>query len=336
MTFNSQYRPILDLLVCPECKVGLRAQEDKLICSNCNSEFTGSNGIYNMIGGQLNEHDLEQQRVADETCAGYHKFLTTRPLYGLIRDKYVFPYWLKDSFDGKSILDIGSGTGWSTCVIAARASMLVNLDISLERLRFAKARLEAQNVIYVQGDMKKTPFPDKKFDIILSYGSLHHLDNPETAIAEIGRVMNKNGVFLAIEPNIKFTWVEFWNEILHLPKPLEKRITNLYKVMQKYTKKQLEKEQPYLKNIKSKEKLHEGIRDIDWYKNMFAKFSFKLEYQPVGLEMVPPRLLMSKNIILVESLLKCSQWCINRFKKGKNAYFNIMRATRDADGATTK
>lgn len=142
MAYNLECRAILDLLVCPECNFGLSEQGDRLICSNCNFEYTSSNGIYNMIKGQLNEHDLQQQRIADETCAGYYKFLNIQPLYGLVRDKYVLPYWFKDNFDGKSILDIGSGTGWATCGIAARSLMLVNLDISLGSLRFAKDKLQ--------------------------------------------------------------------------------------------------------------------------------------------------------------------------------------------------
>lgn len=49
-------------------------------------------------------------------------------------------------------------------------------------------------------DIENIPYPDKSFDYVVSFGILHHVNNPQKAIKECARVARK-GVFFMIEMN---------------------------------------------------------------------------------------------------------------------------------------
>jgi len=78
------------------------------------------------------------------------------------------------------ILDIGAGTGIS----AEYFDNIILLEPSEKMLKKAKGKK-------VVGTAEKIPFPDGKFDAIISVTALHHT-NIKKAIKEIKRVSKKN------------------------------------------------------------------------------------------------------------------------------------------------
>lgn len=319
---------IEDLLVCPKCRGDIRLIQDKLICNNCKSFFSGEDGIYSLLDDRLNDYDIEQQIVFDKVCSGYDHYLNSQPFYTLIRDKYVLPYWLKENFDGKIVLDLGCGTSWATSEILPQVSVLINLDISRENLKFAKNRLGVEKVIYIQANMKNLPFRNQKFDIITCFWALHHLQEVKVAAEEIKRILKDKGIFLGIEPNIRYTWVEFWSDLLHLPLSFKKQVLTLHKVIQRYTHKRLEKEQYYMRGIQLKHNCHAGIIGFERYRNIFNDLFFQFDFKPVGLEIILPRFFMNKNRFLVNLLFRFSDWCIKYFNKQTKGLFFIIKATQ--------
>ncbi len=99
-------------------------------------------------------------------------------LYPAIMDE--LPYiktWDKErllsitDFNGKTVLDIGSGTG-RLAIAAAPLARLVYacepVDRLREYLREKLHRLEIGNVFVVDGSLENLPFPDESFDIVVS------------------------------------------------------------------------------------------------------------------------------------------------------------------------
>lgn len=106
---------------------------------------------------------------------------------------------LLEALDGSglgALLDIGTGTGRMTELLADRASHVTALDKSPEMLRIARARLQvlpASKVDLVQGDFSALPFAEEAFDTVLFHQVLHFAQEPEAVLAEAARVLRPSG-----------------------------------------------------------------------------------------------------------------------------------------------
>jgi len=107
---------------------------------------------------------------------------------------------------GESVLDVGCGTG--TLAIAAKQRVgpegaVYGVDASPEMLARAekKARRAGVEVFFMNGLAEALPFPDARFDVVLSAVMLHHL--PKKArlqcAKEIRRVLKPNARLLAVD-----------------------------------------------------------------------------------------------------------------------------------------
>lgn len=107
---------------------------------------------------------------------------------------------------GESVLDIGCGTG--TLAIAAKrivgtSAAVHGIDASPEMLARArgKAKRSGMDVDFEIAQAQSLPFPDARFDVVLSTVMLHHL--PRTAraqaVREARRVLRPGGRLLAAD-----------------------------------------------------------------------------------------------------------------------------------------
>ena len=107
---------------------------------------------------------------------------------------------------GESVLDIGCGTG--TLAIAAKrrvgASGAVHgIDASPEMIARArhKSKRAGLDVAFEIALAQSLPFPDARFDVVLSTVMLHHLRRAarEEAVREARRVLKPGGRLLAVD-----------------------------------------------------------------------------------------------------------------------------------------
>lgn len=99
-------------------------------------------------------------------------------------------------------LDVGCGPGYVAVYLARYAPELKvwALDISPDMLDMtaqnaADAGL-SERIVPTPGDMCRLPFPDQRFDLVISQYALHHLANPRIAISEMLRVLKPGGSLL--------------------------------------------------------------------------------------------------------------------------------------------
>lgn len=87
---------------------------------------------------------------------------------------------------GRSLLDVGSGTGYFSQRFAQAGLAVTGIDPDPAMVRFASA--QAGCVRYLEGDARSLPFADNSFDCCAAVTSLCFIDPPERALGEMWRV----------------------------------------------------------------------------------------------------------------------------------------------------
>ncbi len=98
---------------------------------------------------------------------------------------------------GEQILDLATGTGWGSRIIAQRfpSAKITGADIADQMLEHARAAaaLQGLKIDYHHADAEKLPFADAAFDGIISTFGVMFVGKPEAAAAELARTVRKGG-----------------------------------------------------------------------------------------------------------------------------------------------
>ena len=96
---------------------------------------------------------------------------------------------------GERILDLATGTGWTSRAIARRGATVMGVDIAADLLVAARARAEAEAlpIQYRLGDAESLPFETGEFDAVVSTFGIMFASRPEAAAEELARVCRKGG-----------------------------------------------------------------------------------------------------------------------------------------------
>ena len=103
--------------------------------------------------------------------------------------------------EGKDVLDLASGEGYGTNLLAGVARWVTGVDISEEAVTHASRRYTKQNLAYKQGLATKVPLDDDAVDVVVSFETLEHLEDHEGMLAEIRRVLRPDGLLVMSTPD---------------------------------------------------------------------------------------------------------------------------------------
>lgn len=95
---------------------------------------------------------------------------------------------------GAAILDVGCGTGIASEPFARNGFPVTGVDPSDAMIEAASQRLA--HATFVKGEAEALPFPDERFDVVISAQSFHWLDRVR-ALAEAYRVLRRGGMIAA-------------------------------------------------------------------------------------------------------------------------------------------
>ena len=100
-----------------------------------------------------------------------------------------------DPRPGERILDLATGTGWTSRAVARRGARVSGVDIAADLVAAARERAKAEglSIDYRTGDAEKLPFVDGEFDAVISTCGIMFASRPEAAAAEVARVVRKGG-----------------------------------------------------------------------------------------------------------------------------------------------
>ena len=96
---------------------------------------------------------------------------------------------------GEKILDVATGTGWTSRLVARRGAKVTGVDIAAGLLESAERRAVAEglSIKYMPGDAESLPFEDASFDAIVSTCGVMFASRPEAAAKELARVVRPGG-----------------------------------------------------------------------------------------------------------------------------------------------
>jgi len=108
----------------------------------------------------------------------------------------------------KSVLDLGCGTGRHCIYLAKKGFDVIGVDVSKSALKMAKEwalKEKLKNVSFVSGTMTNIPFSKGHFDAAISVSVIHHAVKKDITqtLAEVHRVLKKNGLFCANVASVK-------------------------------------------------------------------------------------------------------------------------------------
>lgn len=98
----------------------------------------------------------------------------------------------------KLLLDVGCAWGTFTKKLAEYCGEIVAVDLSPAIVERAQRENGAANIRYLSASALQLPFADGSFDTVIERGSLHHVREWRTMLAETVRVAS--GRVLALEP----------------------------------------------------------------------------------------------------------------------------------------
>ncbi|HEY7247729.1 MAG TPA: metalloregulator ArsR/SmtB family transcription factor [Xanthobacteraceae bacterium] len=102
----------------------------------------------------------------------------------------------------RTLLDLGTGTGRMLELFGPRIERGLGLDLSLDMLAFARARLDRAGLRHCsvrQGDIYDLALPNDAFDAVIIHQVLHFLDDGARAVREAARVLRPAGRLLVVD-----------------------------------------------------------------------------------------------------------------------------------------
>lgn len=99
-----------------------------------------------------------------------------------------------NDFTGKLVLDAGCGFGRHARFAARYGAELVAIDNSAEAVASCQANLgESVRAHVIQGDIERPPFRRGLFDLVYSYGVLHHVRDAKATFRTLGELVHPGG-----------------------------------------------------------------------------------------------------------------------------------------------
>lgn len=99
----------------------------------------------------------------------------------------------------KKVIDVGCGTGYFAYQVAKRGGNVLGIDYSEEAIRIAKERYQHPNLVYKKIDVSKKII--EKFDVVVSIGTLEHMDNPFLMLKKLKKSLKQGGKIIITSPN---------------------------------------------------------------------------------------------------------------------------------------
>ncbi len=123
--------------------------------------------------------------------------------------------------EGKTVMDIGSGTGYFSFRMVEAGANVICADVDERFLNYIAERRVEKGLTEAQVETRKVPYDSSKLqeseaDLVLIVNTYHHIENREDYFAEVKR---------GLKPGGKLVVIDFRKEETPVGPPVEMKIT---------------------------------------------------------------------------------------------------------------
>ncbi len=131
-------------------------------------------------------------------------------------EPYIRPFAQFERGRGKRVLEVGVGAGTDFINWVRNGAIASGVDLTERGVELTRERvaLEGFTADVQQADAERLPFEDNTFDIVYSYGVLHHSPHTVRAISEVYRVLKPGGTALIMVYHLE-SWTTLMLWTLH-------------------------------------------------------------------------------------------------------------------------
>lgn len=135
----------------------------------------------------------------------------------------------------KIALDIASGSGYGTALLAKSAKKMYGVDIDSDAIAYSKKNYSAKNIEFLQGDGIHIPLDDNSVEVVVSFETIEHIEDYKTFMKEVQRVLKDDGLFVLSTPNeVEFPETNHFHIHEFEKDELEKLVKGYFKNIESY------------------------------------------------------------------------------------------------------
>jgi SAM-dependent methyltransferase len=102
---------------------------------------------------------------------------------------------------GLDVLDVASGEGYGSALLAQVARSVVGVENSEPTVHGAAANFPRSNLRFVRADARVLPLADACVDAVVSFETIEHFDRQDEFLREVRRVLRPDGMFIVSTPD---------------------------------------------------------------------------------------------------------------------------------------
>ena len=173
--------------ICVKCRTQLIKKTSAYECDGCQSAYKIEGGIPRFADDNYVSNFGFEWNIHTKTQIDNHESSESQRHFEARFDGYL------DKFKNAKVLDVGVGVGRYAQIAAKIGAKIVGVDLS-SSVDIAKINLAENDAELIQADVFNLPFEDKSFDIIYSFGVLHHTPNPRLAFSKLLPLLKPGGI----------------------------------------------------------------------------------------------------------------------------------------------
>jgi len=109
--------------------------------------------------------------------------------------------WAQTLVAGRRVLDLASGEGFGSALLADAAASVTGVDIDERTVEHSRANYDAPNLEFATGSATDlSAFAEDAFDVVVAFEMIEHVADQEAVLREVARVLAPGGLLVMSTP----------------------------------------------------------------------------------------------------------------------------------------